>query len=121
MRLAFVNGAIVASVAAILLTVSGCAPTVAYGVKPQTDRLSQFVPGQTKAADILLSLGEPRGKGAAHPSPGLPPREIWFYEYVRSDGKTANLDLLLVFMNGDSYDGHLWFSSVDTFKKSYNK
>ena len=112
--------AIAASIA-LLGALTGCMPTITYGVKPQTDRLDKLVAGQSSAADVLLTLGEPRGKGMAHLSRELPPRDVWFYEFVQSDGKIVNLDMLIVFLLGDRYDGHLWFDSVDTMKKEHRK
>ena len=112
--------AIAASIA-LLGAFTGCAPTITYGVKPQTDRLDRLIAGQSSAADVLLTLGEPRGKGVAHLTTELPLRDVWLYEFVQSDGKTVNLDMLIVFLLGDRYDGHLWFDSVDTMKKEHRK
>ncbi len=92
--------------------------SVSYGVKPHTERLQQLKPGQTRSSDVLLTLGEPRGKGAAHVRPEMPLEEVWFYEFVKSDGSKTDLDMLLVFMKGDIYDGYLWFSSLQKMKKS---
>ena len=100
---------------------AGCTPTVTYGVKPQTERLEKLVVGQSSAADILLTLGEPRGTGVAHLSKELPSRDVWFYEFVKSDGATVTLDVLIVFLLGDRYDGHLWFDSVDAVNKEHKK
>lgn len=107
----------VRTVTAVALTALLHACTVTYGVKPQTDRLSQLLPKQSKAADVLLTLGEPRGKGVAHLSTELPSRDIWFYEFVQSNGSGMELKMLLVFFLGDTYDGHLWFSSVDAIRQ----
>jgi hypothetical protein len=72
-----------------------------------------------------LHLGEPRGKGAAHLSPELPLRNVWYYEYVKGSGAmtmtgempmTVDLKMLIVFLQGDVYDGYLWFSSVEKVK-----
>ena len=104
------------AIAAFLVT---ACMTVTHGVNPQTAGLAQLKPGESKSADVLLNLGEPRGKGTAHLSPEFPARDIWFYEYVKSDGHTVNLKMLIVFMNGDVYDGYLWFSSLDKFQKTY--
>ena len=98
---------------------AGCT-SVTFGVNPRTDRLTQLTPGQSRSSDVLLTLGEPRGKGAGHLSPDLPLRDVWFYELVKSDGRTADIKMLLVFMEGGVYDGYLWFSSLDKLKKSYS-
>jgi len=93
--------------------------SVTYGVRPHTERLEQLKPGASTASDVLLTLGEPRGKGAAHLSPGFPSRDIWLYEFTKSDGSNVDLKMLVVFMNGNSYDGYLWFSSLDKLQKTY--
>jgi outer membrane protein assembly factor BamE (lipoprotein component of BamABCDE complex) len=103
---------------ATLVAQSGCV-TAIYGVQPNTDRLAQLVPGESRSSDVLLALGEPRGKGAAHLSPELPLRNVWYYEYVKGSGAmtmTVNLKMLIVFLQGDVYDGYLWFSSVEKVK-----
>ncbi len=103
---------------AVSLATSGCI-SLKFGVSPHTERLEQLTPGVSTASDVLLGLGEPRGKGAAHLSPDLPARDIWLYEYTTAKGDNINLKMLVVFMNGDVYDGYLWFSSMDKLQKSY--
>jgi len=100
-------------------TVLGGCVSVSYGVKPRTDRLEQLTPGQSRGGDVLLALGEPRGKGGAHVSPDIPLRDVWYYELVKSSSSvlahntTVDLTMLVVFMKGDVYDGYLWFSHVE--------
>lgn len=96
----------------LALVLGGCI-TVRYGVMPQTDRLGELSIGESRQGDVLLVLGQPRGKGAANVSPEFDRRAIWFYEYVESDGKAVQLKMLLVYFIGDVYDGYLWFSSVE--------
>lgn len=99
-------------------TLAACAQSVTFGVKPQTDRLSMLVRGRSTAADVLLALGEPRGRGAARlaDQPDAARRDVLFYEFVQSSGSAVNLKMLIVFMRDNTYDGHLWFSSVDSVK-----
>jgi hypothetical protein len=92
----------------LALMVGGCM-TVRYGVMPQTDRLGELSIGESRQGDVLLVLGQPRGKGAANVSPEFDRRAIWFYEYVESNGQVVQVNMLHV------YDGHLWFSSVEDF------
>ena len=96
----------------LALVLGGCI-TAQYGVIPQTGRLSELSIGESRQGDVLLVLGQPRGKGAANVSPEFDRRAIWFYEYVESDGKAVQLKMLLVYFVGDVYDGYLWFSSVE--------
>ena len=101
------------AIAALFALMLGGCMTLEYGVAPQTDRLDALSIGQSRRGDVLLVLGQPRGKGAADVSPQYDERTIWFYEYVESDGQAVRLKMLLVYFLGDVYDGHLWFSSVE--------
>jgi len=94
-----------------LLLLSGCLPTMKFGYPPRVENLSSLQPGVSTTKDILLSLGEPRGAGKAKFNPDMGPKTIWYYEYVESSGKTATLKFLLIFIDRDIYDGHLWFAS----------
>jgi hypothetical protein len=73
--------------------------------------------GESTQADVVLALGEPRGEGGAVVSQEPIPREFLFYEYITSDGKRAELEILLVFMAMDRYDGHLWFAATDRIRQ----
>lgn len=103
---------------------SACTPTIKFGVQPKIEKLSSLRVGVSSRADILIALGEPRGKGAARFSDaaslkyGIEPyHDIWFYEYVESDGENVQLKFLLVFVNRDHYNGHFWFSSSELMEK----
>lgn len=102
-----------------LVALNGCV-SMTYGVQPYTERLAQLVPGKSRSSDVLLTLGEPRGKGAAHLSPELPLRNVWYYEYVKASGggRSVDLKMLVVFLQGDVYDGYLWFSSIEKLNSS---
>ena len=95
---------------------SGCLPSVKFGYPPRVENLASLQPGVSTTKDILLSLGEPRGSGKVKFTPDIEPRSIWYYEYVESSGKKASLKFLLVFVDKDIYDGHLWFASSYTHK-----
>ena len=99
---------------------SACAPTIKYGVPPKVDHLGNLKIGTSSRADILMALGEPRGRGATRFSHAASLKhgvadyhDIWFYEYLQSDGKIVDLKFLLVFMDKDRYNGHFWFSSSE--------
>ncbi|MEW6688768.1 MAG: hypothetical protein AB1452_06705 [Pseudomonadota bacterium] len=81
-----------------------------FGSMPQVERLQSLKLGGSRAGDVLGVLGEPRGRGQAGFA-GLPQQEVWFYEYMQSDGRKVQMKMLLVFMDQDLYAGHLWFSS----------
>ena len=102
--------------AACAMWLGACASTVKFGSPPLIDRLDSLHVGESTPADILLALGEPRGNGrTAFPEfPG--PLDIWFYEYIESDGKRARVTILVVLMHEQRYDGHMWFSSFQTYR-----
>jgi len=99
---------------------SACSSTIKYGVPPKVDLLGSLKVGVSSRADVLMSLGEPRGRGAARFSNSASLKhgiaafhDLWFYEYVETDGKKVDLKFLLVFMDQDHYNGHFWFSSSE--------
>lgn len=93
---------------------AACAPTMKYGSLPRTDRLETLKPGVSTTADVLLTLGEPRGHGAARFPVDPVALEIWFYEYTYTKAGAGRVDLkiLLVYFHDKRYAGHLWFSSA---------
>lgn len=99
-----------------LTTLSGCIPAMKFGYPPRVENLNSLQPGISTTRDILLSLGEPRGSGKVRLTPDVESRSIWYYEYVESSGKSAKMKFLLVFVDKNFYDGHLWFSSSYTHK-----
>jgi hypothetical protein len=96
----------------------GCATTIKYGSPPRINRLETLKVGGSNKADVLQSLGEPRGYGAGRFSSVPRVDEIWFYEYYISKGSKTSLTLLLVFFDKDLYDGHLWFSGTQLIDTS---
>jgi hypothetical protein len=107
-------------VVVFLSLLTGCLPSVKFGYPPRVENLASLQPGVSTTKDILLSLGEPRGSGKAKLTPDMEPRSIWYYEYVESSGKKASLKFLLVFVDKDTYDGHLWFASNYSHKGGEN-
>ena len=96
---------------AMLILFTGCLK-IKYGNMPDTNLLQTHLTlyASTKA-DVLRILGPPRGYGMTR-LPAMPsPNVIWFYEYLETDGKDADLKMLLVYFEGEMYSGHLWFSS----------
>jgi hypothetical protein len=103
---------------------SACMPTMKYGVSPKVDKLGKLKVGSSSRADVLMALGEPRGRGAARFSDSAslkhgvdPYHDIWFYEYLESDGYSVQLKFLLVFVDHDQYNGHFWFSSSELMER----
>lgn len=94
----------------IVLALAGCM-TLESGVPPRVDRLGTLTAGKSTSSEVLQTLGEPRGKGVTRMTADLPPRDIWVYEHMTSDGKAVDLKILLVFLYEGRYDGHFWFGS----------
>jgi hypothetical protein len=46
------------------------------------------------------------------------PRTIWSYEYAEAEGQRIGLKMLLVFLNQDRYEGHLWFSAATLLERT---
>lgn len=94
-----------------ILVMTACSTTMSFGSIPQIERLQTLTIGASNAGDVVRALGEPRGHGQMRFEPGRPEQQIWLYEYMRSDGRKVQLKMLLVFMDKDTYVGHMWFSS----------
>src|SRR5262245_26594756 len=90
---------------------AGCAPTMTFGSLPKVDNVPSLKVGASTAGDVRGALGEPRGRGRARFAADLPEQDVWFYEYMQSDGQKVQLKMLLVFVDKDVYAGHMWFSS----------
>ena len=80
------------------MTVLSACVTIDYGQSVDVSGLDNLEVKTSGKADVLLELGEPRGKGGAEFARQQgQPRDIWFYEHTRSDGSEVNLFLLVVF------------------------
>jgi hypothetical protein len=89
---------------------AGCM-TLQYGWQAPVGLLKSLSPGISTSAEVLMALGEPRGRGIVRYTREVAPRKIWFYEYVETDGKAVKIKFLLVLFEKEVYDGHLWFFS----------
>ena len=94
----------------VFTALAGCL-TMKVGSPPEVDRLQSLRPGESKTADVLLLLGEPRGHGRAHLSAYPEAMKIWYYEYTEAGWSTIHLKILWVVFNGETYTGHIWFAS----------
>ncbi len=94
----------------IIFFLAGCA--FKFGSLPKTDALDTLIPRGSTGADVLRVVGEPEGYGVVEHRAGLPPLDIWFYRYTLATASKANVKILWVFMDGDVYHGHFWFSSI---------
>jgi len=115
-RLALVLGTLAVT------ALTGCI-SIRYGTPPHLDHLASLRPGVSTSTDVLLALGEPRGRGVARFSSKYAPRDIWFYEYAKATstvfiGSDIGLTILLVFVEADRYEGYLWFSSIGSVTRT---
>jgi len=96
----------------LVLTV-GCM-TIQYGRMPETRPLvDSLTPKVSTKEDVLNTLGPPRGYGAASMVGIDDSRTIWYYEALKATTKNVDLAMLLVFFDGEKYDGYMWFSSIE--------
>ncbi len=98
-----------------VIVLSACSTTIKYGIPPNVSSLNKLQQGVSTKTDVLLLLGEPRGKGNTRLIASNPYLfDILFYEYSQSDGRNVSTKFLLILMDKeDVYQGHLWFSSND--------
>jgi hypothetical protein len=104
---------------ALFTVVMGCGSTLRFGSPPLTDRIDTLKPGISTEMDVHRTLGEPRGYGVARlPSVNRARQKIWYYEFTEASGHPVNLKLLVVFLNDERYDGHLWLGGTATLDQS---
>lgn len=101
----------------VMCSFSSACVSMRIGAPLVTEGLESLVIGNSTRADVLLALGQPRGHGAAHLSQEPTPREILLYEFVESDGKNVELEILTVYMVEERFDGYLWFASSERVRK----
>ncbi len=103
----------------LAMFVAGCAPaSMKLGVEPEVDRLGTLQLGSSDKAQVREVLGEPQGEGASRMPdfPGL--RTVWAYDYTETQGQRIGGTLLLVFFDGDVYDGYLWFDATGLIRQT---
>ena len=102
-----------------LLTVSGCG-TINYktGKNFEPSLLeSRLISGVSNCAQVQKTLGTPFGKGLALMPYHASPRTIWTYYFdegslnLSGGDNTDKQKLLFVFLDGDTYEGYMWFDS----------
>jgi len=95
-----------------LSLLAGCAiPSYEWGSPPHTGALGTLTPNVSTGADILSAVGVPQGRGVADHQLGERPRTVWFYYFVTYVGAKFEGTYMLVFLDDDRYEGHLWFTS----------
>jgi hypothetical protein len=95
-----------------LAILAGC--SAKYGERPRVEALhSQLKTGVSTKANVLETLGEPRGYGMSRLPGDSQARTVWFYEFseATADGQ-ARIAMLIVFFDRDLYAGHLQFEGA---------
>jgi hypothetical protein len=104
--------------AVALSLLGGCAiPTIDFGSPPPTEPLATLTPRVSTDADVLKAIGEPQGRGIVEHRPNERPRDVWFYYFATNVGMDVKGKYLFVFLDGNVYDGFLWFSSDVAMRK----
>lgn len=73
--------------------------------------------GESTRADVLAALGEPSGRGRGLLPIDAAPKTVWAYYYEEgtlesNELKDSRRMFLWVYLDGNRYDGYLWFSSL---------
>ena len=111
------NRASVFLVAAVIVLsqLAGCmSVSVRAGRKPDVHVLEQSLKvGESNKAEVLRALGEPFGTGRGTFGAEWAPHDILTYYYETSTMKDSRRVFLWVFLDGDRYDGYMWYSSLE--------
>lgn len=106
-------------VLASTLVVSGCVSFQMDMGRPVDPKLleANLRIGESTRADVLATLGEPNGRGRGLLPIDVTPKTVWLYYYAESSVESSAVKdvrqiLLWVYLDGDRYDGYLWFSSL---------
>ncbi len=96
-----------------LPAISGCGTMMSFGRMPDTARLEQDLKiGVSTRADLLAALGTPRNAGGVMLPDQGGPRDLWCYYYEEGPMGDTRRMFLFVYLDGDRYDGYMWFSSL---------
>lgn len=98
------------------MLLGGCL-SMEFGYPVPYRALAGLVPGQSTHADILLALGEPRGAGVLRVAQYERPRDALYYEYLKASSSSAQVEILIVLMQDQRFDGYMWFGSSARVKR----
>lgn len=104
----------------VSMLLTGCgAMQVRAGKKPDVNVLTKSLEvGKSTQQAVQAALGNPDGRGRSMLPWQSAPRTVWTYYYEEGviDLGGANSDdrriFLFVFLDGDRFDGYMWFSSL---------
>lgn len=98
------------------MLLGGCL-SMEFGQPVAHRALAGLVPGETTHAEILLALGEPRGAGVLRVAQYERPRDALYYDYLKASSSTAQVEILIVLMQDQRFDGYMWFGSSARVKR----
>jgi hypothetical protein len=101
----------------LLISLAGCGPSFTFGTPPKVDQLHQLRRGASTSSDVRSILGEPRGKGETRLPVGH--RTLWLYDSGELDGLRTRIRYLIIFLDGETYDGYLWFDINSNFEQPH--
>jgi hypothetical protein len=111
----------VIAIIVVAAAVSGCGQlNIRLGSLPPMERLERdLVIGQSTRVDIERVLGRPTAEGRSllPVDPEGKTYNLWTYYYAEAEivglkGKDARGLYLYIYLDGDRYQGYLWFSSL---------
>lgn len=97
---------------------AGCgAIQLRAGAKPDTKALQTLQLGKATQQEVVAALGRPDGQGRSMLPWQNSPRTLWSYYYeegvIDLGGESEDRRIFLfVFLDGDRFDGYMWFSSL---------
>jgi len=97
-----------------MFLVTGCeSMIIRLGQKPDTAQLEKaLIPRVSTTDDVRAALGPAKGRGRVMLPTDEKPRDLWYYYYEEATLSDDRRIFLFVFLDGDRYDGYLWFSSL---------
>lgn len=101
----------------IVLPVAGCSIAFDFGTPAKVVQLDNLRRGASSVADVRRLLGEPRGKGAVRLPVGY--RKLLLYDSGRFDQNRSHVRYLVVFLDGETYDGYYWFDVDTKYEESH--
>jgi hypothetical protein len=101
----------------LLCVAAGCTTVwTRTGARPNIVVLeAELRVGESTKADARYFLGEPYGQGRDMLPTLSVARSTWVYYYAEESGSANEYVVLLVFFDGDRYDGYMWYSSLPEF------
>ena len=103
------------------LLIAACSMSIKVGRQPDSIALqNSLTVGESTRTDVKSVLGEPFGTGQRMLPFDETAKDLWTYYYEESTLSDSRRIFLWVFFDGDTYIGHMWFSSLTTEPENHN-